>query len=101
VLGSLGFIFSLLFKMAEVITAIIVMRIVVQFMSQAVGVIIWHRREKERPWRMPLFPLPAILSLLIWLGIFLSSNVKFIGLAAGIIALGLLVFYLSPIRKAE
>jgi amino acid transporter len=101
VLGTLGFIFSLLFKMAEVITAIIVMRIIIQFMAQAIGVLCWHRREKDRPWRMPLFPLPAILSMLIWLGIFLSSKVKFIGLAAGIIALGLVVFYLSPIRKGD
>lgn len=99
VLGSLGFIFSLLFKMAEVITAIIVMRIIVQFLAQAVGLIFWHRREKERPWRMPLYPLPAILSLIIWLGIFFSSKIEFMAFAGGIIVLGLLVFWLSPLGK--
>lgn len=100
-LGALGFVFSLLFKMKEVITAIIVMRIVVQFLAQAVGLIAWHRREKSsssRPWRMPLFPLPAIVSMLIWLFIFFSSQWAFIAGASGIILLGMLLYSFVPAK---
>jgi amino acid transporter len=100
-LGGLGFIFALLFKMSEVITAIIVMRIVVQFLAQAVGVMAWHSRAREeaRPWRMPLYPLPAIISILIWLGIFLSSKTKFIVFAGTIIGLGVVLYLLIPFRS--
>ncbi len=91
VLGGLGFVFSLLFKMKEVITAIITMRIVVQFLAQAVGVILWHRREQNRdgpPWKMPLFPIPAIISIIIWLLIFFSAEWYYIAGAGGIISIG-------------
>ncbi|MBS1616675.1 MAG: amino acid permease [Bacteroidetes bacterium] len=93
-LGGLGFLFSLLFKMKEVITAIITMRIIVQFLAQAVGVMAWHRREKERPWRMPLFPLPAILSMLIWFLIFCTAGWWYIAGAGGIIGLGIGLYWL-------
>jgi amino acid transporter len=94
VLGCLGFIFSLLFKMEQAITAIVVTRILVQFIGQTVGLILWHRRQPHdlRPYRMPLFPLPAILSLAIWLFIFLCSPPVYIAAALGIIGLGALLF---------
>jgi amino acid transporter len=99
-LGGLGFLFSLLFKMKEVITAIITMRIIVQFLAQAVGVIAWHRRERTRPWRMPLFPLPAIVSMLIWLAIFFTADWWYIAGAGGIIALGALMYWLF-LRRSD
>ncbi len=106
-LGGLGFTFSLLFKMSDVITAIIVMRIIVQFGAQAVGVIAWHRRSKGEhlPWRMPLYPLPALVSLGIWSAIFLSSKAKFMVFAGSIIGVGILLFlfipFRAPVRPAE
>lgn len=104
VLGGLGFLFSLLFKMKEVITAIITMRIVIQFMSQAVGVIAWHYRERDaaaRPWRMPLFPIPAIISMIIWLFIFLSAEWYYIAGAGGIIALGVVTFFSTAVGSSK
>ena len=93
-LGGLAFVFSLLFKMKEVITAIIVMRILIQFVSQAVGVIAWHysKPDEPRPFKMPLFPLPAILSIIIWLFIFFSSEWIYILFAFGIIGIGLVLY---------
>jgi amino acid transporter len=99
-LGGLGFTFSLLFKMSDVITAIIVMRIIIQFLAQAVGVIAWHMRSREpRPWRMPLYPLPALVSMGIWLAIFFSSKTSFILFASSIICIGILLYLLIPFRK--
>ena len=108
-LGGLGFIFSLLFKMKEVISAIITMRILVQFVAQAVGIIAWHRRSpnEQRPYKMPLFPLPAILSILIWLFILYTSEWYFIVAALGVIAIGIILFLVikfpevKPVEKDQ
>jgi fructoselysine transporter len=95
-LGAVAFIFSLLFKMSGVITAIVTMRILIQFVSQAVGVIAWHYNKPadERPYKMPLFPLPAILSIIIWLFIFFSSDWEYILGALGVIVSGIIAFFL-------
>ncbi len=76
VLCGLGFLFSLLFRLSEVITAILAMRIVVQFMSQAVGVALLRKKtgKLDLPFRMWLYPLPVILSLLIWGFLFVHTG---------------------------
>lgn len=96
-LGAVAFVFSLLFKLKDVITAIVVMRILIQFVSQAVGVMAWHynRKDDERPFRMPLFPIPAIISVGIWLYILFTSQLSFILGAFGIIVSGIVLFYVK------
>lgn len=96
-LGGLAFIFSLLFRLGEVISAIVTMRILIQFVSQAVGVIRWHytKPDDERPFKMPLFPIPAIISIIIWLYILTMSETIFIALALGIIVVGIIMFYVK------
>lgn len=95
-IGAMGFIFSLLFRLGEVITAILMMRILIQFVSQAVGIIAWHynKPDEERPYKMPLFPLPAIISILIWMFIFFSNEMKFKVYALAIIATGTIAYYI-------
>lgn len=94
--GGVGFIFSLLFRLGDVITAILAMRILVQFVSQAVGVIAWNynHRDGERPYKMPLFPLPAIVSIMAWLFIYLTIKPGFIIASLGIIGMGIVVYFL-------
>ncbi len=76
VLCALGFIFSLLFKMSEVISSILAMRIIVQFIAQGVGVILLRKRTgtKELPFKMWLFPVPVILSIAVWIFLFISTG---------------------------
>ena len=76
VLCSLGFVFSLLFKLSEVISSILAMRIIVQFIAQGVGVSLLRKRigTKELPFKMWLFPLPVILSIAIWIFLFISTG---------------------------
>ncbi|RSK37405.1 APC family permease [Hymenobacter metallilatus] len=73
-LGGVGFVFSLLFKLGEVISAILAMRILVQFVGQAVGVVLLRRRRGAAglPFRMPLYPLPVLVAVAVWLWVFAS-----------------------------
>ncbi len=52
------------FSLADVIAALVVIRITLQFLVQAVGLIILRIRRPDlpRPFRMWLYPLPAILA---------------------------------------
>ncbi len=75
-IGGLGFIFSLLFKLSDVISAILAMRILVQFIAQAIGVILLRRRKTadQIPFKMWLYPLPIVISIIIWLFVFISTG---------------------------
>jgi fructoselysine transporter len=94
ILAAVAFVFSLLFKMKEVITAIIVMRIIIQFVGQSIGLIVLHYKNKDLrlPYRMLLFPIPPLLGILVWLFIFFSADWQFIVGAIGFIAVGVLFF---------
>ena len=51
-------------RLKDAIAALVVIRIIVQFLVQAVGLIVLRIREPEmpRPFRMWLYPLPALLA---------------------------------------
>lgn len=78
ILGGIAFVFSLLFKLRDVIDAILAMRILIQFIGQGVGLLLLVKRKGKAhfAWRMPLYPLPAILAILIWGYIFFSTGEK-------------------------
>ncbi|MES2620051.1 MAG: amino acid permease [Bacteroidota bacterium] len=99
VLAGMAFVFSLLFKMKEVITAIIIMRIIVQFIGQAVGIILYHQKKKQEnfPYRMWLYPLPAVAGILVWAFIFFSAEWIYIAGAVAVIAVGWLVYVLKEL----
>jgi amino acid transporter len=81
--------------MGEVISAIIVLRILVQFVCQTFGLLYWHtsKPKDERPWKMYLYPLVPILSIAIWLFVFVTSKFEFIAGALGLIALGTFLYF--------
>jgi amino acid transporter len=99
ILAAVAFVFSLLFKLKEVITAIIVMRILIQFVSQGVGVIMFRRKNETLPFKMWLFPIPAILAILVWLFIFFSSDWIYMLGAFAVIVTGVLLFLLFARSK--
>lgn len=101
VLCGLGFVFSLLFKMSDVISAILAMRIVVQFMAQGVGVILLRRKfgTGELPFKMWLFPVPVIISIGIWIFLFISTG--WFALWGSLIAIAGIMVYLIKNRIAE
>lgn len=103
VLGALAFVFSLLFRLSDVISAILAMRILVQFIGQAIGLLILRRKKDKElfPYKMPLFPLPIYLAILMWLGILVSTGVKMIATGLIVIAAGLIVYFLKANRNQE
>jgi fructoselysine transporter len=102
-IGGIGFIFSLLFRLGDVITAILAMRILVQFIGQAIGVIFIRRRmgEKNLGFKMWLYPLPVIAAVVIWSFIFYSTGRDFALSGLTVIALGLVVFLITSIVKKQ
>lgn len=76
VLCSIGFVFSLIMRLGDVISSILAMRIIVQFIGQGVGVSLLRKKigTKNLPFKMWLFPLPVIVSILIWLFLFFSTG---------------------------
>lgn len=101
ILGGAAFVFSLLFKLKEVISAIIAMRILVQFVSQSVGVILLRYRKNDikLPYKMRLFPLPAVLGIIVWLYIFISTGFEFYISGVLLMLLGLIVYLIKEKRS--
>jgi amino acid transporter len=102
-LGSVAFIFSMLFKLSEVISAILAMRIMIQFIGQAVGLLIL-RSKKDRtefPYKMPLFPLPVILAIGMWLFILISTGSKLMFAGLIVIFVGAIVYFIKAKVQKE
>lgn len=76
VLCSIGFCFSLIFRLSDVITAILAMRILVQFIAQSAGLVLLRKKngKEELPFRMWAYPVPVILSVGIWSFLFISTG---------------------------
>ena len=103
VLGGVAFIFSLLFKIKDVINAILAMRILIQFVGQAVGLIILSGKKGRGflKWKMPLFPLPVIAAIILWLCVFCSTTIEMILSGITIITLGILAYLLKAKLNKE
>jgi len=95
-LCATGFLFSLIFKLGDAIKAILAMRILVQFIGQAVGVVLLRKRfgDKGLPFKMWLFPIPVILSIAVWIFLFLSTG-KFALYGGLIAAIGIAVYFIK------
>jgi len=63
-MGTVAAAFCLL-RLSDVIAALVVIRILLQFVLQAVGLILLRQRQPEmpRPFRMWLYPVPALLAI--------------------------------------
>jgi len=96
VLGGIAFIFSLLFKLSDVISAILAMRILVQFIGQAIGLLLLQKsKTKEFPYKMPFYPWPVYIAIAMWIGILISTGYKMVAGGIGVILIGVLVYFLK------
>jgi amino acid transporter len=93
VLGAISIVAGF-FSLGTVIDALIVTRILVQFMGQVVGLALLrkYRPDMPRPYRMWLYPLPALIALLGWIFVFATTELRVILFGVGVLALGAVAF---------
>jgi amino acid transporter len=93
------------FQLKDVIAALVVLRILLQFLMQHVGVMVLRRTQPGlvRPFRMWLYPLPAVAAICGFVYILLE-RVNFgreLALAGALIAVGTVMFVLRDGKAKE
>jgi fructoselysine transporter len=93
-LGATSMFICMFFSLSSVIRAILAMRCLVQFVGQAFGLILLHRRwaADRWPFRMPLYPAPVLIAMAGWVAIFISTGPKQMLASLAAAALGILVY---------
>jgi amino acid transporter len=83
-----------LFSLESLITALIVTQTLLQFAAQCVAVILLRRQKRDpaNVYRMPLYPLPALIALTGWIFIVITSGARYIAIACMFLLLGIVVF---------
>ena len=93
-----------LFNLETLITALIVTQTLLQFMGQCVAVMVLRRQKREAvvdSYRMPLYPLPALIALAGWTYIVVTSGARYLLVAGGFLLLGLAAFFYRARLQAE
>jgi amino acid transporter len=93
-LGAAAMVFSLAFSLISVIRAILAMRCLIQFIGQGVGLTLLHRRWKSDrlPFHMWVYPVPVIVAIVGWAGIFVSTGRRPMLASLGAAGVGILVY---------
>ena len=103
-LGGVAMLFCFL-RLADVIAALVVIRILLQFIVQAVGVMVLRMRRPDmpRPFRMWLYPLPALLAIAGFLFVLISRKnfLREIHYAVAILIVGLIIYFVRSWRRKE
>jgi len=102
---AMGFCSALacLFSLESLITALIVTQTLLQFAAQCVAVMVLRRQKRASAecYRMPLYPLPALIALTGWIYIVGTSGARYIGLAALFLFLGVAIFLMRARQQTS
>jgi basic amino acid/polyamine antiporter, APA family len=103
-LGGVAMLFCFL-RLADVIAALVVIRILLQFIVQAVGLMVLRKRQPDmaRPFRMWLYPLPALLAIAGFIFILVARKnfLREIRYAVVILVVGLAIYFVRSWRRGE
>ena len=103
-LGGVAVLFCFL-RLADLIAALVVIRILLQFLVQAVGVIVlrFRRPDLPRPFRMWLFPMPALFAVSGFLFVLVKrpNALREIYYAALLLTIGLCIYFVRAWRGRE
>src|SRR5713101_4730921 len=103
-LGGVAVLFCF-FSLADVIAALVVIRITLQFLVQAIGVIVLRIRKPDlpRPFRMWLYPLPALLASIGFIFVLSSrtNSLKQLRYALVILMTGIAIYMVRAWRNRE
>jgi len=104
IMGGFACVFCF-FRLADVIAAMVVIRLLVQFIAQIVGLLILRstRPDVPRPFKMWLYPVPAIVALVGFLYVMLMRDgfTKQLRYAAILIIVGLSIYLIRSYRRRE
>ncbi len=93
------------FSLQQVITMLVITRILLQFSLQHVGVMLLRalRPELPRPFRIPLYPLPPLLAMagFVFMLVNRSHALGGLGVAAGIAVSGTLIYLVRARRLGQ
>jgi basic amino acid/polyamine antiporter, APA family len=89
------------FSLDAIIQALIVTRILEQFVAQIFGVMLLRHLQphRPRPWRMWLYPVPCLVALAGWLFVYIGTGWLYITMGATTLAVGLIVFAIWAARR--
>jgi amino acid transporter len=94
-----------LFSLADVIAALVVIRITLQFLMQAIGLIVLRIRRPDlaRPFRMWLYPLPALVAIFgfVFILVYRTHSVTQIRYAGMVVITGVAIFLARARRNRE
>jgi basic amino acid/polyamine antiporter, APA family len=92
-------------RLADLIAALVVIRIILQFLVQSIGVIVLRIRRPEmpRPFRMWLYPVPALVASVsyVFILIYRRGFLREIRYAAVILIVGTVVYCVRAWRRRE
>lgn len=92
-----------LFSLEQLIKVLIVVQAIFQFAAQCIAVELMRRRSPQANdvYRMPLYPLPAVIALLGWFYVAGSSGVRYLAIGIGTVAVGGGIYFLKAKRERE
>jgi amino acid transporter len=95
--------FACLLKLDELISALIVIQVLIQFMAQVIAVTLIrrHRPDIVRPFRMPLYPLTSAVAFFGWGYILVASGVVYIATGLLLLVCGAGAYLLRARRTRE
>jgi amino acid transporter len=101
-LGVIASIFSL-GKLPEVIGSLVATRVLIQYLPQAIGLFVLRYRAPnlKRPFRMWLYPVPGLISILGWFYILTTVAVRSLIFAFVVFTIGSLIYFIRAKIRHE
>src|SRR5581483_9220699 len=103
-IGGVAALFCFL-RLADIIAALVVIRIMIQFLVQAVGVMVLRKRRPDlpRPFRMWLYPVPALIAICGFVFILISRPdfLKEVRYALMILVVGTAIYLVRSWRRQD
>ncbi len=89
-------------SLGQIINWLVLVQIVSQFVWQCAGVILLrrYRRDVAQPFVMWLYPMPAVVALVLWIYVFVSAPFGGQLFAGGVVAAGVALYALQNARIA-
>jgi len=90
------------FTLGQLVNWLILVQILLQFVWQCAGVILLRRYRGDiaKPFRMWLYPLPALVSLVMWIYIFVTAPLAGILFSMGFLAVAIAAYGMFRTRSA-